>query len=461
MAASSDNEPGAKPQPPQPQAPGSQVPGPRPPGTAAPKAPAPRPSAPGAAAPTQPGAAAPKPAAPGAAAPRPTPPGAVAPKAPRAAAPEISSSAAPKPPAAPQAPGLVAAKAPGAAAPKAPGAVAPKTPRAAAPKPAPAAPGGRSAQPHVAEKAEKTRVDTKTPGPRSNRKAIVVGATIAGLAVALGAVVLLARWCAQTEWMAGFIERYPGMAPTPDAAPKGFPGWLNWAHFFNIFLMALVIRTGITMHSQRRPAAYWAPRWNPQRKLDLTLWLHLGVDVLWIINGVAYVVLLFWSGHWARIVPTSWEVIPNAVSAGVQYLTLDWPVEHAWVHYNALQQIFYFATVFVAAPLAVATGVRMSEWWPRRWNRLSRIFPLKAASALHFPVMIYFVIFVCIHTALVFTTGVIAHLNAMFAAQDSATSWLGPALFALAMLVTASAVVAVRPLLLAPVARLVGKVTAR
>ncbi|MEU5849212.1 hypothetical protein [Saccharopolyspora shandongensis] len=47
-----------------------------------------------------------------------------------------------------------------------------------------------------------------------------------------------------------------------------------------------------------------------------------------------------------------WEVFPNALSAALQYASLDWPTENGWVHYNALQQLAYFTTVLVATPLA-------------------------------------------------------------------------------------------------------------
>ena len=64
--------------------------------------------------------------------------------------------------------------------------------------------------------------------------------------------------------------------------------------------------------------------------------------------------------------PTSWDVFPNAVSAALQYVSLDWPTENGWVNYNGLQQLAYFATVFIAAPLAIVTGVRMSGIWPKK-----------------------------------------------------------------------------------------------
>src|SRR5690606_13732239 len=115
---------------------------------------------------------------------------------------------------------------------------------------------------------------------------------------------------------------------------------------------------------------------NPPRRLSLWAWFHLVLDVLWVANGVLYIVLLFASGHWMRLVPMSWDVIPHAVSVGIQYLSLDWPTHDGWVHYNALQLLLYGGTVFVAAPLAFVTGLRLSPVWPAGWwfppERLTR-----------------------------------------------------------------------------------------
>jgi thiosulfate reductase cytochrome b subunit len=161
-----------------------------------------------------------------------------------------------------------------------------------------------------------------------------------------------------------------------------------------------------------------------------------------------------------RIVPTSLEVLPHAVSAGLQYASLDWPTEHGWVSYNALQQLAYFVTVFVAAPLAIITGLRMSRWWPQGRAGLDRAFPVEWARAVHFPVMLYFVVFIVTHVLLVMTTGALRNLNHMYASRD-AEDWLGFALFAGSLLVIAAAWFAARPALLVPIAQRFGTVSSR
>ncbi len=287
---------------------------------------------------------------------------------------------------------------------------------------------------------------------------VVVG--LLALTVVAAALVLGVRALLQTEGMQEFLARYPGEYELPAGAPVGLPAWLGWQHFFNVFLMVLIIRSGLQVRRQKKPPAFWSPRWNPARKISINLWFHQSLDILWLANGVVFVVLLFVTGQWMRIVPTSWEVFPNALSAGLQYVSLDWPTENGWVNYNSLQQLAYFATVFLAAPLAAVSGYRMSGLWPKNNARLNRLYPVEWARAVHFPTMLYFVVFIVVHVTLVLSTGALRNLNHIYAAQD-AVNWTGFWLFVVSLAVIVGSVFAARPVLIAPIAKLVGTVTAR
>ena len=278
-----------------------------------------------------------------------------------------------------------------------------------------------------------------------------------GLLFAGVMAVLFVRWLLSTPPLQDFLTDYPGEYHLPEWAPVGIPPWLSWAHFFNVFLMVLIIRSGWQIRTDQRPSAFWTPKWNPQRKISLTIWFHQALDLLWILNGVIFVVLLFVTGQWVKIVPTSWEVFPNALSAGLQYVSLDWPTENGWVNYNSLQQLAYFATVFLAAPLAAATGVRMSGLWPRNAPKLSKAYPVEVARAIHFPVMLYFVVFIIFHVTLVLATGALRNLNHMYAGQD-VVNWTGFWIFAASIVVIIGGVIAARPLVIAPIASLFGRV---
>ena len=287
---------------------------------------------------------------------------------------------------------------------------------------------------------------------------VIIGGV--GVLLVAAMTVLGVRFLLSTDPFQDFLAAYPGEYPLPAGAPVGIPPWLGWQHFFNVFLIVLIIRSGVRVRTDKRPTAFWSPRNNPNRKISLTLWFHQSLDILWISNGLVYIVLLFVTGQWMKIVPTSWAVFPNAGSAALQYLSLNWPTENGWVNYNGLQQLAYFATVFLAAPLAVATGVRMSGIWPKNAATLNRLYPVEWARAVHFPVMLYFVAFIASHVALVLATGALRNLNHMYASQDT-INWVGFWIFAASLAVITIGLVAARPLVLAPIARAFGTVSSR
>ncbi len=356
-----------------------------------------------------------------------------------------------------------AASSPAAVSPAAPAASSPSATGAAVAEIRPPLPFPRTVRPgryafvHPAQP-EPRRIGAFT---RLQWAGIVIVGGGALLALAFFAV-FFTRFLVSLDPIADFLRTYPGEYDLPEGATPGFPAWAQWQHFFNIFLMVLIIRSGLGVRRERRPDAFWRARWakDSKQKISLTLWFHQSLDILWLLNGLIFVVLLFASGHWMRIVPTSWEVFPNALSAAIQYVSLDWPTEHGWVNYNSLQQIMYFLTVFVAAPLAAITGVRMSGIWPKNAKALNKAYPVEIARALHFPVMLYFVIFIIIHVVLVFATGALRNLNHMFGGTDE-VNWNGFWIFFAGMVVIAGAVAASRTIVLAPIAKLFGTVTQR
>ncbi|MFT4166303.1 MAG: cytochrome b/b6 domain-containing protein [Microlunatus sp.] len=286
---------------------------------------------------------------------------------------------------------------------------------------------------------------------------------LVGAIVVVGGLFMLVRGLMGTEVMTEFLVKYPGEYHLPEGAEPGFPAWVRWSHFLNMFFIILIIRSGLQNRYEKQPPAYWTPRWSwfgGGKKISISLWLHQLLDILWLLNGIVFITLLFVSGHWMRIVPTSWSVFPNALSAMLQYLSLDWPTENGWVAYNSLQQLTYFTIVFIAAPLAAITGFRMSGLWPAKATRLSNLYPLELARAVHFPTMIFFVFFVITHVAMVFATGALRNLNHMFAGTD-ATNWAGFWIFVVALTVIAVLWELARPMLLAPIANLLGRVSQR
>lgn len=271
--------------------------------------------------------------------------------------------------------------------------------------------------------------------------------------------VLFTRAFIGTEVIREFISTYPGITDPPAGAPVGIPAWLSWQHFLNMFLMVLIIRSGWLVRTEKKPPATWASRRakNGTGRISLTLWTHQALDLLWLVNGVVFVVLLAGTGQWKRVVPTSWDFIPNAASALLQYVSLNWPVENGWTNYNSLQVLTYFVTIFIAAPLAALTGIRLSPLWERMPKALSRSYPIEVARAIHLPVMFYFVAFIAVHVALVFATDALRNLNHMYAGQD-VVNWAGFWIFLASVAALSVGWMLMRPLFVAPIARVFGSV---
>ena len=296
--------------------------------------------------------------------------------------------------------------------------------------------------------------------------------------VLLLVAVATAKGLRGTAAVQGFISDYPGTVEPSAGSRIGTPWWVGVSHFLNLFLMAFILRSGLQIFADH-PRLYWTrhstpgkdwlraqkpvpadPLWTAKQdsislpgqvglpglrhSIGLARWWHLGVNTLWLANGLLYYVLLFITGAWRRLVPTSWDAFPNAVSVAVQYASLDWPVENGWIAYNSLQQFAYAGTVFVAAPLALITGLGMSPALSTRFKRISRVLSIQTARSLHFLVLIWFVVFIVSHVALVFTTGLLRNLNHVYAARDGA-GWLGFWIFAASMAVVVVAWVAATP----------------
>jgi DMSO/TMAO reductase YedYZ molybdopterin-dependent catalytic subunit/thiosulfate reductase cytochrome b subunit len=287
--------------------------------------------------------------------------------------------------------------------------------------------------------------------------------------VLLLAAVAVAHWLRTLPAVQQFLAAYPGERPnSADSGAVGTPWWVGVQHFVNVLFMMFIIRSGwqiLTDHPRlywtrhSKPGVEWMriapkapddPLWTAKQdsvelpaqvglpgvrhSIGLARWWHLTMDLGWLVNGVIFYALLFTTGQWRKIVPTSWDVFPNAVSTLIQYASLDFPANNGWVAYNDLQLLAYFVTVFVAAPLAMITGLGMSPALSTRLHRISKHFSIQLARSLHALIMVWFVTFIVMHVTMVFTTGALENLNAMFAARH-ADDAVGLAVFAVAMIV--------------------------
>jgi methionine sulfoxide reductase catalytic subunit len=127
--------------------------------------------------------------------------------------------------------------------------------------------------------------------------------------------------------------------------PLDYPLWLRAAHFFNFLLLSLLVRSGLEILSAH-PRFYWNDHCTPgsewlkftkkQRPED-RLWTasdeessfpsaialpghenlglgrhwHFLADFAWLLTGLTYVVMLFVTPEWRRLIPTSWQIVPD------------------------------------------------------------------------------------------------------------------------------------------------------
>jgi sulfoxide reductase catalytic subunit YedY len=276
--------------------------------------------------------------------------------------------------------------------------------------------------------------------------------------------------------VAQFIDTYPGQGAFQPTVTTGFPGWLRIMHFLNLLFMIFIIRSGLQILAEHprlqldagsTPGREWLrlrgpvpphrmvqspaqqawtarddtvtlPSWlglpGLRHSIGLARWWHLSVDMLWVLLGVVFYVLLFATGQWQRLVPQNWDVFPHALSAAVQYLSLDFPANQGWMQYNGLQVLAYFTTVFLAGPLAFVTGLLQAPAIAARFGLGAGRLNRQAARSIHFCVLLYFVVFIVIHTVMVFVTGLRQNLNHITIGANTAT-WTGLWLYVLCMAV--------------------------
>jgi len=216
-----------------------------------------------------------------------------------------------------------------------------------------------------------------------------------------------------------------------------FPLWLRATHVLNILFLSLLARSGLEILSAH-PKLYWNDDCTPGREWlrftkktmprdklwtgrdeeeSFPSWLalpghrclglgrhwHFASVTAWLATGAVYVVLLFTTGDWRRLVPTSWSVFANAWQALLDYLQFRIPADAG---YNGLQQLSYFGVVFLLAPFMLATGAAMSPAIAAQFPRYSALFGgRQSARSLHFLSLAAFTAFTVVHTAMVLAHG--------------------------------------------------------
>ena len=217
-----------------------------------------------------------------------------------------------------------------------------------------------------------------------------------------------------------------------------FPFWLRASHLINFVLIGLLLRSGWEILASM-PRLWWrndcAPgtEWFkftrhelpkeegvytslmdekslspivglPGRKnVGLGRHWHALASSLWLINGLVYVVLLFATGLWRRIIPTSWDIFPEAWDSLLVYLGLGIPAIEHFTPYDALQMLGYTFVIFILAPVMIATGIAMSPAVRSRFpGYVKALGGHQGARSIHFIAMVLMSGFIIMHVGLVF-----------------------------------------------------------
>lgn len=83
-----------------------------------------------------------------------------------------------------------------------------------------------------------------------------------GFVVLIGGVAL-AKELRGLPAVATFIGRHPGSVLPPNAQ-RGIPAWVGLQHFFNLFLLTFIIRSGVQILTDH-PRLYWTRHSTPGR----------------------------------------------------------------------------------------------------------------------------------------------------------------------------------------------------
>jgi methionine sulfoxide reductase catalytic subunit len=230
------------------------------------------------------------------------------------------------------------------------------------------------------------------------------------------------------------------MEPHALLASLGFPAWIRVSHYLNLLFIGLLIRSGLEILASH-PRLYFNDNCTPgsewlkftkkevptgkdvmytarDDEVNIPSWIglpgHKNIGIgrhwhgvcttFWLLTGIVYVVLLFATGEWRRLIPTSWDIFPHAWHSLKTYLSLEVPPLSAFHPFDALQQLTYAFVVFLLAPFMLITGAAMSPaiaasapWY------IKLLGGRQVARSMHFAGMVTFALFTLFHTILALT----------------------------------------------------------
>ena len=165
-----------------------------------------------------------------------------------------------------------------------------------------------------------------------------------------------------------------------------------------------------------------------RHSIGLARWWHFSFDLLWLVNGALFYVLLFSTDEWKRLIPTSRRVPQRAVDGAAVPLAqssrerriqhLQRPAVAGVLHYGVHRRSAGAGDRSAAGPVG---GRGDSGQGAGLLNR-------QVARSVHFGVLLWMLMFIAVHTLMIFVTGFVGNVNHMTLGTDT-NSWRGVALY--------------------------------
>jgi sulfoxide reductase catalytic subunit YedY len=250
----------------------------------------------------------------------------------------------------------------------------------------------------------------------------------------------------------------------------GFPLWLRITHYINFLLLTLLIRSGIQILADH-PRLYWNEHCTPgsewirfshkkipsdqlwtsmDEAISLPDWLglpgghhtlglarhwHFFSVLFWVTNGLIYLLLLFATNNWGRLIPSSWSIFPEAWHTLGEYLTFQIPPPSSFHPYDSLQKLAYAGIVFWVSPFMILTGAAMSPsiaaqfpWYPALFGGRQN------ARSFHFLLLVAYLAFLFVHVSMVVLVRFSRNVSHIVLGQNQGPEPLGMGLGALLLL---------------------------
>jgi thiosulfate reductase cytochrome b subunit len=141
---------------------------------------------------------------------------------------------------------------------------------------------------------------------------------------------------------------------------------------------------------------------------------HFFFAWLFVLNGAAYLLSGFLSGHFRRDFLPSREQLRHIGRSILDHVRLRFPKGEEARHYNVLQKLSYMAIVFVALPVMLAAGLTMSPALDAAFPWLVPLFGgRQSGRTIHFVVANLLVLFFLVHVVMVIVSGLWNNLRSM------------------------------------------------